>query len=212
MVFYRAKLSRLPFCKKHIMKPSPPSIHFSNGSSKHPAIGPEGYIIDDYDTVFCEFFCLAAASLANKMDEDLVDAGILWYEILMTGGRGTTDSIGEGPANPYRGDSVAILKRDVDDLVEKGMMSGRWRGCGYLMFLVRRADSDYVVDHLAASGYRFAEPHQVSHIIGSKMQSEPRNSSKSYRTWNVEVKKEGDAVTTFVDDLFSSCIDTPGRM
>lgn len=132
-------------------------------------VDKDGHVIDDYDTIFCELFCVAAAALAHSMHEDLVDAGILWDEILATGGHshGTTGSISQSSTTYSQ--SVPSLKQDLENQAEKGMTQSRRNGHGHLMFLVRKVDSSHV-DHLAASGYCFADPRQVAHIIGSKMQ------------------------------------------
>ncbi|KAK4038646.1 hypothetical protein C8A01DRAFT_47780 [Parachaetomium inaequale] len=132
-------------------------------------VDKEGHIIENYDTIFCELFCVAASALARQMNEDLVDAGILWDEIIATGGHLTAGSISQASTSTHSGGSVPSLKQDLDDLAEKGVPTTKRNGHGHLMFLVRRVDSSNV-DHLAASGYCFAEPRQVAHIIRSKMQ------------------------------------------
>ncbi|KAK4153769.1 hypothetical protein C8A00DRAFT_15022 [Chaetomidium leptoderma] len=129
-------------------------------------VDKEGHIIDNYDTIFCELFCVAASALAHQMNEDLVDAGVLWDEIVATGGHPTTGSISQASTSTR---SVPSPKHDLDDMAEKGVAQNNRNGQGHLMFLVRRVDSSHV-DHLAASGYCFAEPRQVAHIIRSKMQ------------------------------------------
>lgn len=129
-------------------------------------VDKEGHIIDNYDTIFCELFCVAAAALAHRMHEDLVDAGILWDEILGTGGHPTTGHMSRGSdASQHSILGVQTLS----DLAEKGMMHRGRDHHGHLMFLVRRVDTSRA-DRLAASGYFFAEPRQVASIIGSRMQ------------------------------------------
>ena len=145
-----------------------------HGRSKRTAIelvDKEGHIIDNYDTIFCELFCVAAAALSHDMHQDLVDAGVLWDEILATGGDVSTGSVSElsTTTSGYSRGSDPSLKQDLDNLAEKGMTQRRRGGHGHLMFLVRKVDSSHV-EHLAASGYCFADPRQVAHIIGSKMQ------------------------------------------
>jgi hypothetical protein len=132
-------------------------------------------VIDNYDTIFCELFCLAAASLAAKLNENLIDLGFLWDEILATGGHTTTPSMSldENSAGPYPSKTAAETTiQKLDDVAEKGIAPNRTktRGHGYLMFLVRRVDNNHAIEQLTAAGYRFAEPHQVSHIIASQMQ------------------------------------------
>ncbi|KAK4119781.1 hypothetical protein N657DRAFT_626081 [Parathielavia appendiculata] len=144
--------------------------HGRNMRTAIELVDKEGHIIENYDIIFCELFCVAASALAHQTNEDLVNAGILWDEILATGGHSSTDSIGEAAtASRSRGGSVPDIKQDLNDLAEKGARPAKRGGQGHLMFLVRRVDSRHV-DHMAASGYCFAEPRHVAHIIRSKMQ------------------------------------------
>ncbi|KAK4235834.1 hypothetical protein C8A03DRAFT_36313 [Achaetomium macrosporum] len=135
-------------------------------------VNKEGIIIDNYDTIFCELFCVAASALAQQMHEDLVEAGILWDEILTTGGHPTASFISQPSASTRSRDSV----QDADDLAEKGSVLNKRNGNnhGHLMFLVRRVDSNHA-GQLAASGYCFAEPRQVAQLIRSKMQIRTTN-------------------------------------
>ncbi|KAH7114686.1 hypothetical protein EDB81DRAFT_669628, partial [Dactylonectria macrodidyma] len=43
-------------------------------------------MIERYDVIFRELFCLAAAALADRLREDLTSVGVLWDGILPTGG------------------------------------------------------------------------------------------------------------------------------
>jgi hypothetical protein len=95
-------------------------------------VDSEGHIIENYETIFCELFCVAAASLASQMNEDLVDAGVLWNEILTTGGTQGAGSISEGS------ESAVGNRHDPNDLAEKGVAQPRRNGQGHLMFLVRK--------------------------------------------------------------------------
>jgi hypothetical protein len=132
-------------------------------------VDKEGNIIDNYDTIFCELFCVAASALAYQMNEDLVNVGVLWDEIISTGGSPTSGSISDASILTRSQGSVPSIKQDLHDMAEKGATPNKRNGQGHLMFLVRRVESSNV-GHLAASGYCFAEPHQVAHIIRSKMQ------------------------------------------
>lgn len=123
----------------------------------------EGHIVEHYDIIFRELFCMAASALARQMSIDLVDVGILWDEIVSTGGSQIPSSISETSTS-----ASSKGFNDLDDAAEKGNAPGKRNGHGHLMFLVRKADSSHV-DHLAASGYCFAEPRHVTHIIRSKM-------------------------------------------
>ncbi|KAK3988759.1 hypothetical protein QBC44DRAFT_98340 [Cladorrhinum sp. PSN332] len=128
-------------------------------------VDEDGHVIDNYDVVFRELFCLAAASLADRLNENLTDAGILWDEILATGGPQDAISVGSGSTR----DTRAIMKESLDDLAEKGITPFRVSH-GSLMCLVRVVDNPRIVGRLEAGGFLFADLHQVAHIISSKMQ------------------------------------------
>lgn len=154
-------------------------------------ITDHGELIDNYDVIFRELFCAAAAGLAEKMKTSLQDVGILWDEILATGGGGhaahaqarrrqqTLDRSLEIDDYSKDVDSHGVLINGEDDLAEKGMFKEQVQiqefGRGSLMFLVRRVESSRDVEALAAAGFRFAELHQVSGIIGSTMQIKTRS-------------------------------------
>lgn len=155
-------------------------------------ITDHGELIENYDVIFRELFCAAAAGLAEKMKTSLQDIGILWDEILATGGGGhaahaqarrrqqTLDRSCEVDDLQKDADGGAVLVSGEDDLAEKGMFRQQHLqiqefGRGSLMFLVRRVESSRDVEALAAAGFRFAELHQVSGIIGSTMQIKTRS-------------------------------------
>lgn len=154
-------------------------------------ITDHGELIDNYDVIFRELFCAAAAGLAEKMKTSLQDVGILWDEILATGGGGhaahaqarrrqqNLDRSLELDDFQKDGDGGAVTVTGEDDLAEKGMFPQRLHvqefGRGSLMFLVRRVEGSRDVEFLAAAGFRFAELHQVSGIIGSTMQIKTRS-------------------------------------
>ncbi|KAK8093623.1 hypothetical protein PG997_000308 [Apiospora hydei] len=126
--------------------------------SRARLIDEDGRLVDNYDVVFRELFCLAAQGLAEKTREQLANVGILWDEIL-----------------PYR--SETATEKSMEDAAEKGE---GWRSRheysrGSLMFLVRRLDKSRDVEKLEAAGYRFADVSQVSHIISSSMQIKSQN-------------------------------------
>ncbi|KAH8897836.1 hypothetical protein GQ53DRAFT_637355 [Thozetella sp. PMI_491] len=143
-------------------------------------INEHGDPIDNYDIVFRELFCAAAQALAFKIKATLPQVGVLWDEILPTGSGGEIIHTADGAKDIDR-DSTS------DDLAEKGL--GRTRvqeyGRGALMFLVRHVDSPRELEALEAAGFRFAELHQVSGIIGSSMQIKTRNVEAKLRTMQV---------------------------
>lgn len=154
-------------------------------------ITEHGELIENYDVIFRELFCAAAAGLAEKMKTSLQDIGILWDEILATGGGGhaahaqarrrqqTLDRSIDVDDFQKDGDSGAVMITGDDDLAEKGMFQQQLQiqefGRGSLMFLVRRVENSRDMEALTAAGFRFAELHQVSGIIGSTMQIKTRS-------------------------------------
>ncbi|KAI0518558.1 hypothetical protein F5B22DRAFT_70670 [Xylaria bambusicola] len=114
-------------------------------------ISENGQLIENYDVVFRELFCLAAASLASRLKKQLTDVGVLWDEILPTGDVRTRHSKENPSDSSERGESMEMNQSQ----------SGR----GSLMFLVRRLEHSSDVEKLEAAGFRFADIHQVSSII-----------------------------------------------
>lgn len=137
-------------------------------------INDHGEMIDDYDIIFRELFCMAASSLADRLREHITTMGVLWDEILPTG------ATGKRPRGPLQKNASRHSSSDVKDTqsenqygadMEKGQSV--WEpdyGRGSLMFLVRRIETDRDAERLVSAGYRFAETHQVSDIIRSSMQ------------------------------------------
>ncbi|KAK8920355.1 Signaling protein YkoW [Metarhizium anisopliae] len=122
-------------------------------------VGDDGVLVEDYDIILRELFCVTADALAAKTRETLKGVGTLWDEILVTG-----DS-SKAPGPRHR------MLHDKFNLAEKGIESnGQEYGRGCLMFLVRRIDNKREVEKLEAAGYRFAEVHQVVGAIRSSMQ------------------------------------------
>lgn len=162
-------------------------------------ITEHGELIDNYELIFRELFCAAAAGLAEKMKTPLTSVGILWDEILATGAGGhiahaqarrrqqdierIVEADGLGPRREGLPDGLNVAS--FEDLAEKGLFRQQQHiqefGRGSLMFLVRRVENSRDVESLAAAGYRFAELHQVSGIIGSTMQIKTRSIESKLR-------------------------------
>ncbi|KAF4982542.1 hypothetical protein FZEAL_1852 [Fusarium zealandicum] len=160
--------------KQHISQ-LPHSRTSKDGRRGIELMSEHGEMIESYDMIFRELFCLAASALADRLREDIMSVGVLWDEILPTGANGRR------PQPQLRKPSIVGSATDGSDInednsdnfdtAEKGMST--WKqdyGRGSLMFLVRRVDSDHDAERLVSSGYRFAELHQVSDIIKSSMQ------------------------------------------
>ncbi|KAK4212304.1 hypothetical protein QBC37DRAFT_195803 [Rhypophila decipiens] len=156
----------------------------NNGNGRNARLGIElvdddGHFIENYQTIFKELFCLAASNLADKMDEILEDAGILWDEIFATGG--DQKQFAEGPKVSLKNrlikkaNAPGTVDSGSEDLAEKGLAyKTDYLRHGSLMFLVRRVDSPRAIEKLEASGYCFADLRQVAPIIGSSMQIRTR--------------------------------------
>ncbi|POS69361.1 hypothetical protein DHEL01_v212245 [Diaporthe helianthi] len=167
-------------------------------------ITDHGELIEKYDVIFRELFCAAAAALAEKMKTQLTSVGILWDEILPTGagGRAQTQAHqnqqvpeqvtgGEGHGHGGQRGADGTHGTSLEDLAEKGVIRQPYQefGRGSLMFLVRRVENTRDMESLAAAGYRFAELHQVSGIIGSTMQIKTRSIENKLRTMSTFAEK-----------------------
>lgn len=134
----------------------------NNGRAGVRLISDDGELIDGYDTILHELFCVTADALASKTKVTLSGVGTLWDEIFATG----DSSRASGPTQ-------SLLNNDnpgLQSVAEKGLQqNGQEYGRGSLMFLVRRVDSKKEVPRLEASGFRFAEIHQVAGLIRSSM-------------------------------------------
>ncbi|UKZ49072.1 hypothetical protein TrVGV298_003311 [Trichoderma virens] len=135
---------------------------YNNGRAGVRLISDDGELVDEYDTILRELFCVTADALASKTKAALTGVGTLWDEIFVTG---------ESSRAP--GLAQRLLNNDSpgqQSVAEKGLQqNGQEYGRGSLMFLVRRVDSKKDVPRLEASGFRFAEIHQVVGLIRSSM-------------------------------------------
>lgn len=157
------------------------SLDRPGGRSGIKLVEDNGQLIENYDIVFRELFCVAAASLATRLTENILNMGVLWDEIFATG-------IETRPNTRLSGTLDGMLGRrnnhgnDQDDLLEKGL-GHRYAeyGRGSLMFLVRRVESIPDIERLEAAGFRFARTNQVSDIIRSTMQIKTRRLEEKLR-------------------------------
>ncbi|KAH8661704.1 hypothetical protein BGZ61DRAFT_539517 [Ilyonectria robusta] len=135
-------------------------------------IDERGEMIGDYDVIFRELFCLAAASLADRLRDNITSAGVLWDEILPTGalGKRSRSQLQQNSSWDTSSDHGSLSENLGAD-VEKGinLWEQEYAG-GSLMFLVRRIESDRDAERYVSAGYRFAETQQVSCIIRTSMQ------------------------------------------
>lgn len=139
-------------------------------------IEDDGNPIDDYNTVCCELFSLAASALASKLRMNLLDIGELWDEILVTGRTFMGATSSEASSSPRSSRQVTSAKHasklvdSSEDLAEKGLPVELQYGRGSLMVLVKHIRSRHTVEQLESVGYRFAELDQVVAIMRSSMQ------------------------------------------
>lgn len=121
-------------------------------------ISDDGELVDEYDTILRELFCVTANALASKTKESLAGVGTLWDEIFVTGESSRVQRL-------FKNNNAGL-----QSVVEKGIQQNSQEyGRGSLMFLVRRVDSRREVVRLEASGFRFVEVHQVAPFIQSTM-------------------------------------------
>ncbi|KAJ4232889.1 hypothetical protein NW757_013804 [Fusarium falciforme] len=180
--------------RRHVSQLPHSSTH-KDGRRGIQLISEHGEIIEQYDIIFRELFCLAAAALADRLREDLTSVGVLWDEILPTG----ADSK-RSQTEPHKipQESPIPENRDVHenelggfDMAEKGLET--WQsdfGRGSLMLLIRRVKSDRDVERFVSAGYRFAEPHQVSDIIRSRMQIQTPDFETKLRSMSTYTTEE----------------------
>jgi hypothetical protein len=153
--------------RNHLSK-LPQSGRGKDGRTGMSLIDSLGQLIEDYDIIFRELFCLAAQGLAERLKEQLASVGVLWDEILPTGVQHfRPDDQNAGKTTPRRNATPSD-----SDKAEKGEITRNQQrqGGGSLMFLVRRVRNDREAERLTTVGYRFAELRQVSGLIRSRMQ------------------------------------------
>jgi hypothetical protein len=143
--------------RNHLDRSSAQNGSRSGRESEVDPTDNKGESIGDYSIIFRELFCIAAASLAEQLNEPLENVGILFDEIFGTGQTTTLKSAARLRATEGSTD----LERDSVVLPIVGR--------GQLLFLVRRANSREA-ERLSAAGYRFTETQNVAHIIARSMQ------------------------------------------
>lgn len=131
-----------------------PSPNYANATDDD---GPE-----DYSIIFRELFCVAAAGLAEQLNEPLENLGVLYDQIVVTG---TISGRGKG-----RKSRLLQLKSEaVIPDSERGSPTPLSFGPGKLLFVVRRTNRAEAA-RLQASGFRFAPALQVVEHLSRRMQ------------------------------------------
>lgn len=115
---------------------------------------------EDYSLLFRELFCVAAADLAQKMDEPVENLGVLSHEIMVTGTAMADPKSKRGVVSPH--DS------SLQDL-ETGFANRIASGKGQVLFLVREVNK-IDTNRLASAGFRFASINNVKGILARSMQ------------------------------------------
>ena len=119
-----------------------------------------GTPIEDYSVIFRELFCMAAAELADDLNESIENMGILFDEIISTGQKPTEKSKAVKSETASEASSV--------DLERDGLALEKL-GRGQLLFLVKEVDRREA-EHLQAAGFRFAMTPNVIPILAGTMQ------------------------------------------
>jgi hypothetical protein len=143
-------------------------------------ITDDGKLIEGYEIIFRELFCVAASVLSDRLKEPLTTIGILWDDILPKGivsnqaylqalEKHRADQTVESSETSSKGSTTVGHGH-----LESGVGFGNGTEArGALMFLVRRLTSDDEVQRLRSAGYRFVDPGQVSNNAGSHLQIQP---------------------------------------
>ncbi|WJG35750.1 uncharacterized protein FOBCDRAFT_295930 [Fusarium oxysporum Fo47] len=182
--------------KQHVLRLPHSSTH-KDGRCGIQLANEYGEMIERYDIIFRELFCLAAAELADRFHDDLTSVGVLWDDILLTG------PDGQWPRPQSRMSSHLTLSWGMGDgyddnqngpEIEKGRNARQQVfGGGLLMLLVRHFESDQNAEWLMSAGYRFAELHQVSNIIRPDMQIQSTEFETKLRSMSAYANKHNEA-------------------
>ena len=118
---------------------------------------------EDFSLIFKELFCIAAAELAEKINESVENLGVLYDDIMSTGTTSASKKNKLSAALSHQAHSA----RDV----EMGRVAPVTYGRGQLLFVVRQTNKGDTAK-LQAHGFRFAEVQNVVDILAKAMQVE----------------------------------------
>ncbi|KAJ4169213.1 hypothetical protein NW754_001544 [Fusarium falciforme] len=183
--------------RRHISQLPHSSTH-KDGRRGIQLISEYGEIIERYDVIFKELFCLAAAELADRFHEDMTSVGVLWDEIIPTGPGGkwprAQSRMGSRLSLSWGTGDAHEDNQSGSDMAEKGLNARQQDfGRGLLMLLIRRIESDRDAERFVSAGYRFAELHQVSNIIRSCMQIQSSDFETKLRSMSTYTTKHNEA-------------------
>ncbi|KAM6514360.1 hypothetical protein FALCPG4_015509 [Fusarium falciforme] len=182
--------------RRHISQLPHSSTH-KDGRRGIQLISEHGEIIERYDVIFKELFCLAAAELADRFHEDMTSVGVLWDEIIPTGPGGkwprAQSRMGSRLSLSWGMGDAHEDNQSGSDVAEKGLNPRQQDfGRGLLMLLIRRVESDRDAERFVSAGYRFAELHQVSNIIRSCMQIQSSEFETKLRSMSTYTTKHNE--------------------
>ncbi|EXL64712.1 hypothetical protein FOPG_19033 [Fusarium oxysporum f. sp. conglutinans race 2 54008] len=182
--------------RQHVLQLPHSSTH-KDGRCGIQLVNEYGEIIESYEIILKELFCLAAAELADRFHEELTSVGVLWDEILPTG------PVDQWPRPQSRMSSHLSLSWVMGDGheddqsgpdIEQGLNARQLVfGRGSLMLFARRVESDQDIERFVSAGYRFAELHQVSNIIRSGMQIQSTDFETKLRSMSTYATKHNEA-------------------
>jgi len=135
----------------------------TNTPSPHYASADDSDGVEDYSIIFRELFCVAAAGLAEQLNEPLENLGVLYDQIVVTGtisGRG---------ARGRKSRLLQLKSEAVFQDTERGSPTPLSFGPGKLLFVVRRTNKAEAA-RLQAAGFRFAAAPQVVDHLSRRMQ------------------------------------------
>ena len=149
-------LDLIPVMRQHLLMTG--SIkEYRPGSSVSRSSSGEDEGDEEYSIIFRELFCVAAAELANQLEEPIETLGTLHDCIMQTGKK---------RERKRKSDRVSSSKSMED--VEKEPKSAKTNGKGQLLFLARSIDK-VEANRLISSGFRFANLSQVGNIMAKSL-------------------------------------------
>jgi hypothetical protein len=141
-------------------------------------ITDDGKLIEGYEVIFRELFCVAASILSDRLNEPLTTIGILWDNILPKGNvpnQAYLQALKKHQGGPTveLSETSSKCSTTVSHLENGVEIENRIEARGALMFLVRRLTSDDEIQRVTSAGYRFVDPGQVSNNARSHLQIQP---------------------------------------
>jgi hypothetical protein len=141
-------------------------------------IDDDGELIEGYQVIFRELFCVAASKLSDRLDESITTMGVLWDEIIpkrSVANPAYLQALEKNRDNQTVDTSETLRKGSTtgESHLEKGVgleLENEMDGRGALMFLVRRLTSEDEVKRLELAGYRFVDPVQVCNDARNHLQ------------------------------------------